>query len=77
MDCFVAWVQYNDYDHEPENIGVFSSNEKAEEAILDFLRSCNEPALSLEMYDQIMEERPHDRYIFGVNKFRLDEIGEY
>ena len=73
MDCFVAWVQYNDYDTEPSNIGVYSSKEKAENAIIDFLRDEDEAVLSLEIYKANLPEREDGGYRFGIDEFKLDE----
>ena len=68
MDIYVAWMQVNDYETEPYNIGVYSTKEKAENAILDALREANQEALTLEIYAS--QEEPY--YIFGVEQYILD-----
>lgn len=71
MDIYVAWMQENDYETQPWNIGCYSTNEKAEEAILENLRGYGESVLSLEIYDSMPDEERH--FIYGVEKYKLDE----
>ena len=69
MDIYVAWMQLNEYETEPYNIGVYSTKEKAEDAILEALREANQEALTLEIYES--QEEPY--YIFGVEQYILDD----
>lgn len=76
MDIYVAWMQENYWETEPWNIGCYSTNEKAEEAILEELRDMElehygESVLSLEIYDSMSDEERH--FIYGVEKYKLDE----
>lgn len=68
MKIFIPWIQENDWETEPFNLGAYSSQEKAEEAILQALRE-NEYVLTLEIY----ESQDEPQYIFGVQKFILDK----
>lgn len=71
MDIYVAWMQENRWETEPWDIGCYSTNEKAEEAILEELRSYGESVLSLEVYNSMSDEERH--FIYGVAKFKLDK----
>ena len=70
METYIAWVQENWWETEPFDIGVYSSKEKAENAILMWINNeSSEPWLSLEIYSAQNDAR----YIFGTEKFILDE----
>lgn len=69
MKIYVAWIQVNDWETEPFNIGCYSTEEKAKEAIIKALREDGEAVLTLEIYSA--QEDPN--YIYGIQKFNLDE----
>lgn len=70
MKIYVAWVQENEWETESFNIGVYSSIEKAKEAVLAWLNDQNsEQWLSLECY----EEQDDPEYIFGICEYELDK----
>ena len=59
MLVFVAVIQENEYETTPFNIGVFSTIEKAEEEILEWIRENDSyaPSLSRETYNTQDEPR--------------------
>lgn len=70
MNIYVAWVLENEWEAEPFNIGAYSSEEKAEKAILEWLNDQGgEQWLSLECY----EEQVDPEYEYGVEHFELDK----
>lgn len=70
MKIYVAWVQENEWETQPFNIGVYSSEEKAKKAILEWLNDQGgEQWLSLETY----EEQDNPEYVYEVEHFELDE----
>ena len=71
MDIYVAWMQENEWETEPWNIGCYSTKEKAKEAILEGLRDLGETVLSLEIYNSMSDEERH--FIYGIEKYKLDE----
>lgn len=72
MDIYVAWMEENDWEVEPWNIGCYSTKEKAEKAILEELGEVTgHPVLSLEIYESIpYEERP---FRYGIETHKLDK----
>lgn len=72
MKIYVAWIQENDWETESENIGCYSTKEKAENAIVEVLRKMGATVLTLEIYDKMydMQDRP---YIYGIEEYNLDE----
>jgi hypothetical protein len=72
MKIYVAWIQENDWETEPENIGCYSTKEKAENAIVEVLRKMGATVLTLEIYDKMydIQDRP---YIYGIEEYNLDE----
>ena len=68
MKIFVAGLQECGYETEPFNIGVYSSRELAEQAILKSLRE-EEEVVSLEEYD----EDPDALYDWFVEEWELDQ----
>jgi hypothetical protein len=68
MKIFIAGLQENDWETTPFNIGVYSSKELAEKALLERLRE-EEEVLSLEIYDE-NSERLYDWFI---EEFELDK----
>lgn len=69
MKIYLAWIQENDWETEPYNIGCYSTEEKAKEAIIDALRKQDEAVLTLEIYDA--QDDPN--YIYGIEEYNLDE----
>lgn len=65
MKIYVAWIQENDWETEPFNIGCYSTEEKAKEAIIKTLREDGEDVL----YD--VQYQPH--YFYGIEEYNLDE----
>lgn len=72
MKIYVVWLQENNWETEPFNIGCYSTEEKAKEAIVKALREVGEAVLTLEIYDKMydMQNRP---YIYGIEEYNLDE----
>lgn len=68
MKIYVAWIQENDWETEPINIGCYSTEEKAKNAIIENLREKEESVLTLEIYDA---QDPN--YIYGIQEYNLDE----
>lgn len=72
MNIYVAWIQENDWETTPWNIGCYSTTEKAKNAILKELRNIeSKDILSLEVYENIPEEERN--YCYGIEKHKLDE----
>lgn len=69
MKIYVAWIQFNDWETVPENIGCYSTEEKAKEAIVKALREEGEAILTLEIYDA----QNKSNYIYGIEEYNLDE----
>lgn len=70
MKIYVAWVQENEWETQPFNIGAYSSKEKAKKAILEWLNDQDgEQWLSLETY----EEQDNPEYVYAVEHFELDK----
>ena len=69
MKIYVAFIQENDWETIPENIGCYSTKEKAEKAIIEALRERNEAVLTLEIYD--IQDEPN--YVYGIEEYNLDE----
>ena len=71
MEVYVAVLRKNEYDEEEFNIGVYSTKEKAERAILLELLELDSdaPLLSLEFYQA--QEDPY--YDFWVETYTLDK----
>lgn len=69
MKIYVAFIQENDQETIPENIGCYSTEEKAKEAIVEALREVGEAVLTLEIYDT--QDKPN--YIYGIEEYNLDE----
>lgn len=69
MTIYIAWIQENDWETEPQNIGCYSTEEKAKNAIIKALREDGEDVLTLEIYDA--QNEPN--YIYGIGKYNLDE----
>jgi len=72
MKIYVAWIQEDDWETIPENIGCYSTKEKAEKAIVEALREMGATVLTLEIYDKMydIQDRP---YIYGIEEYNLDE----
>ena len=70
MKIYVAWIQRNDWDTTPQNIGCYSTKEKAEEAIVKALREAGEAVLTLEIYNSAQDNL---NYIYGVEEYNLEE----
>ena len=69
MIIYIAWIQENDWRTEPLNIGCYSTEEKAKEAIIEALKEEGETILTLEIYSA--QDDPN--YIYGIQRFYLDE----
>lgn len=69
MKIYVAWIQEDDWETESENIGCYSTEEKAKNAIIKALRERGEAILTLEIYSA--QDAPN--YIFGIQEYNLDE----
>lgn len=69
MKIYLAWIRENDWDTEPLNIGCYSTEEKAKEAIVKALRDEGEAVLTLEIYDA--QNVPN--YFYGIEEYNLDE----
>lgn len=70
MIVYIAYVQENDWETEPFNIGAYSSVEKAEQAILEWLNDQGgEQWLSLDTY----AEQDDPEYNYGIDDFELDK----
>jgi exo-beta-1,3-glucanase (GH17 family) len=69
MKIYLAWIQEDDYDTEPLNIGCYSTEEKAKEAIVNALRERGEDVLTLEIYDT----QYRVNYFYGIEEYNLDE----
>lgn len=69
MKIYVAWIQRNDWDTTPQNIGCYSTEEKAKNAIVEALREMGEAVLTLEIYDTQFEPN----YFYGIEEYNLDE----
>ena len=70
MTIYIAYMQENDWETEPFNIGAYSSIEKAEEAILKWLNDKGgEQWLSLDCY----AEQDDPEYEYGIECFELDK----
>lgn len=69
MKIYVAWLQENNWETESFNIGCYSTEEKAKEAIIKALQELNEAILTLEIYD--VQNDPN--YIYGIEEYNLDE----
>lgn len=69
MKIYVAWIQENNWETELQNIGCYSTEEKANNAIIKDLREKGESVLTLEIYDA--QDEPN--YIYGVQEYNLDE----
>lgn len=79
MKVYVAIVQENDYETEPFNIGVYSSKEKAEEKILDYLnwKVCDDETnkwFSLRAYDyEYRYNQDNKPYLYSIEYWELDQ----
>ena len=69
MKIYVAWIQENNWETEPQNVGCYSTEEKAEKAIVEALREEGETVLTLEIYDA--QDEPN--YFYGIEEYNLDE----
>ena len=69
MKIYVAWLQENDWETEPINIGCYSTEEKAKNVIIEALREKGEAVLTLEIYDT--QNKPN--YVYGIEEYNLDE----
>ena len=69
MKIYVAWIQENYWETEPINIGCYSTEEKAKEAIIEALKEEGETILTLEIYGA--QNDPN--YIYSIQRFYLDE----
>lgn len=70
MKIYVAWIQENYWEIEqPFNIGCYSTEEKAKEAIIKALREEGEDVLTLEIYDA--QNKPN--YYYGIEEYNLDK----
>jgi len=69
MKIYVAWIQENYWETEPINIGCYSTEEKAKEAIVKALREEGEDVLTLEIYDTQF----NPNYYYGIEEYNLDE----
>ncbi len=69
MKIYVAWIQRNDWDTTSQNIGCYSTEEKAKKAIVEVLREMDEAVLTLEIYDT--QDEPN--YIYGIEEYNLDK----
>ena len=69
MKIYLAWIQENEWEAEFQNIGCYSTKEKAKEAIIEALREEGEAVLTLEIYDA--QDKPN--YIYGIEEYNLDE----
>ena len=70
---YVAKIKEDDYETDWENIGCYSTFEKAENAIVEELRNLGETLLSLETYRITKEDDYNYGYCWEVEKFILDE----
>jgi len=72
MKIYVAFIQENDWETIPQNIGCYSTEEKAKNAIVEVLREMGVTVLTLEIYDKMydMQDRP---YTYGIEEYNLDE----
>ena len=69
MIVFIATIQLDDWETESEIVGVYSTKEKAEQAILEEIQNREEETyLSLEIYDSM-----DPRYLWEVFPFELDK----
>lgn len=68
MKIFIAGLEENDWESTSFNIGVYSSKELAEKALLEKLRE-NENVLSLEEYD----EDPDVLYNWFIEEWEIDK----
>lgn len=71
---YVAKIKEDDYEISWDNIGCYSTLEKAENAIEEELRRLGETFLSLETYS-ITKEEDDDNYGYNwsIDTFILDE----
>ena len=69
MKIYLAWIQENDWETEPINIGCYSTEEKAKNAIIETLREWGEAILTLEIYS--VQDKPN--YYYGIEEYNLDE----
>lgn len=69
MKIYLAWIQENDWETEPQNIGCYSTEEKAKEAIVEALREIGEDVLTLEIYSA----QCNTNYFYGIEEYNLDE----
>lgn len=69
MKIYLAFIQENDWETEPENIGCYSTDEKAKNAIIKTLRERGEAVLTLEIYNA--QDEPN--YTYGIEEYNLDE----
>lgn len=69
MEIYVAWIQENDWETDSFNVGCYSTEKKAREAIVEALREEGEDVLTLEIYGT--QDDPN--YIYGIQKFNLDK----
>lgn len=68
MTVFIATIQLNDWETESEIVGVYSTKEKAEQAILEEIQDREEETyLSLEIYDSM-----NPKHFWEVSPFELD-----
>lgn len=68
MKIFIAGLQENDWETTPFNIGVYSSKELAEKALLERLRE-EEEVSSLEEYD----DQDETLYDWFIEEWELDQ----
>ena len=79
MRVYIAWVQIADWESIPENIGVYSSREKAKQAILNRINNSlwsngKDMFLSLEAYDETYQGKGHEApYDYEIEEFELDK----
>lgn len=77
MRVYIAWVQENDYETEPFNLGVYSTKEKANQKILDFLNEYSsyegDRWLALQFYEYEYENNKEKKpYLYGIEGYELD-----
>lgn len=69
MRVYIASVQENDWETVPFNIGVFSTEQKAKDALLQWVNEEEDnPFLSLEIYN--MQDNP--KYITSIEEWDVE-----
>lgn len=69
MKVYVATVKENDWETDDYILGVYSTEEKAKAAILEFLNDEGEDVLTLEIYDLRGYKR---KYIWDVSGYDVE-----